>query len=83
MLEEKRDEIAALDVRLLATINERIRKVAELHEWKAENGVDPVDPGREEWLVRYLQDVNDGPLSDEGVAELITFVLALVKREIA
>jgi chorismate mutase len=82
-MDEKRDEIAALDVRLLGTINERIRKVAELHEWKAENGVAPVDPGREKWLVEYLQGVNNGPLSAEGVEELVTFVLALVKKEIA
>ncbi len=83
MLEEIRDEIAALDVRLLATINARIRKVAELHRWKAENGVDMLDPGREAWLISYLQGVNRGPLSDEGVEELIQFVLALVKREVA
>jgi chorismate mutase len=82
MLAEKRDEIAALDVRLLATINARVRKVAELHRWKAENGVDTVDPEREAWLVSYLQNVNSGPLSDEGVEELITFVLALVKKEV-
>jgi chorismate mutase len=83
MLEEIRDEIAALDVRLLATINARIRKVSELHRWKAENGVDMVDPNREAWLVSYLQGVNRGPLSDEGVEELMQFVLALVKREVA
>jgi chorismate mutase len=82
MLEEIRDEIAALDVRLLATINARIRKVAELHRWKAENRVDMVDPNREAWLVSYLQGVNRGPLSDEGVEELMQFVLELVKREV-
>ena len=83
MLEETRDEIAALDVRLLATINARIRKVAELHRWKAENGVDMVDAGREAWLISYLQGVNRGPLSDEGVAQLMPFVLELVKKEVA
>jgi chorismate mutase len=81
LLDEKRDEIAALDVRLLATINERIRRFEELQAWKAENGVAAVDPKREQWLVSYLQGVNTGPLSDEGVEELITFVLALVKKE--
>jgi chorismate mutase len=82
VIDELRDEIAALDVRLLATINARVRKVAELHRWKAENGVDTVDPEREAWLVSYLQNVNRGPLSDEGVEELMTFVLALVKKEV-
>jgi len=78
-----RDEIAALDVRLLATINSRIRKVAELHRYKEEHGIALVDPEREAWLVGYLKDVNSGPLSDEGVEELITFVLELVKRQVA
>jgi len=78
-----RQEIAALDVRLLATINSRIREVAELHRYKEEHGIAFVDPEREAWLVGHLKGVNRGPLSDEGVEELITFVLELVKREVA
>ena len=78
-----REEIAALDVRLLATINSRIRKVAELHRYKEEHGIAFVDPEREAWLVGHLKGVNRGPLSDEAVEELITFVLELVKREVA
>jgi chorismate mutase len=78
-----RDEIAALDVRLIATINQRIKKVAELRRYKDEHGIDFVDPEREAWLVNYLKRVNGGPLSDEGVEELITYVLDLVKREMA
>jgi chorismate mutase len=80
---ELRDEIAALDVRLLATINARIRKVAEIRRVKEASGVEFHDPEREAWLVSYLQRVNRGPLSEEGVAELIEFVLDLVKREAA
>ena len=49
-----RDEIAALDVRLLATVNTRIRKVAELRRYKEEHGIAFVDPEREAWLVGYL-----------------------------
>jgi chorismate mutase/prephenate dehydratase len=76
-----RDEIAALDVRLVATINQRIKKVVELHRYKEEHGIAVLDPGREAWLVNYLQRVNSGPLSDEGVEELVAFVLQLVRRE--
>jgi chorismate mutase len=82
-MEQSRDEIAALDVRLLATINSRIRTVAELHRYKEEHGIAFVDPEREAWLVGYLKGVNGGPLSDEGLEELITFILELVKRELA
>jgi chorismate mutase len=57
--------------------------VAELHRYKEEHGIAFVDPEREAWLVGHLKGVNRGPLSDEGVEELITFVLELVKREVA
>ena len=83
MLEAARAEIAALDVRLLAVVNQRIRKVAELRQYKDENGIAFVDREREAWLTDYLKRLNRGPLSDAGVAELISFVLTLVKREVA
>jgi chorismate mutase len=78
-----RDEITALDVRLLSTINARIKKVQELRAYKAEHGLAFVDPDREAWLVAYLKRVNRGPISDEGLDELLAFVLDLVKREVA
>jgi chorismate mutase len=77
-----RDEITSLDVRLLSTINTRIQKVAELRRYKEEHGIAFLDPEREAWLVGHLKGVNQGPLSDEGVEELITFVLELAKREL-
>ena len=83
VLARTRDEIAALDERLIATINDRIRKVAELRRYKAEQGLPFVDPEREQRLVEHLQRVNRGPLSDDGVRELLGTVLDLVKRELA
>lgn len=78
-----RDEITALDVRLLSTINARIKAVKALAQYKEERGLAFVDPEREAWLVAYLKRVNSGPLSDEGLEELLTFVLGLVKQEVA
>ncbi|HEY0416102.1 MAG TPA: chorismate mutase [Gaiellaceae bacterium] len=83
VVEAARDEIAALDVRLIAIVNQRIRKVAELRRYKEENGIAFVDREREAWLADYLKRVNSGPLSDRGVDELMAFVLELVKREVA
>ncbi|MFL5953746.1 MAG: chorismate mutase [Gaiellaceae bacterium] len=77
-----RDEITALDVRLLSTINERIKQVRALREYKSANGIAFVDPEREAALVAYLKRVNGGPLSEDGLEELLTFVLDLVKREL-
>jgi len=83
VVEAARAEIAALDVRLLAIVNQRIRKVADLRQYKDRSGLDFVDRDREAWLADYLTRLNRGPLSDAGVSELMTFVLALVKREVA
>jgi chorismate mutase len=83
VVDAARDEIAALDVRLIAILNQRIRKVAELRRYKEQNGIAFVDREREAWLADYLKRVNRGPLSDAGIDELVQFVLALVKREVA
>lgn len=83
MIAEAREEIAALDERLVETINARIRTVAALRRYKAENGLAFVDQEREAWLLEHLKRANDGPLSDRGVEELVVFVLELVKREVA
>jgi chorismate mutase/prephenate dehydratase len=78
-----RDEITALDVRLVSTINARIKAVKALARYKEERGLAFLDPDREAWLVAYLKRVNSGPISEDGLDELLTFVLALVKDEVA
>jgi chorismate mutase len=78
-----REEITALDLRLLETINERLETVRALQSYKLEHGLAFLDPDREAWLVEHLQQANGGPLSAAGVAELCEFVLDLVKRELA
>jgi chorismate mutase len=78
-----RDEIVALDVRLLGIVNARIQAVEKLRRYKAQRGIAFLDPAREAWLAQYLKRVNAGPLSEDGIAELHRFVLDLVKREVA
>jgi len=83
VLASYRDEITSLDVQLVETINKRLETVLELRRHKEQTGLAFVDPDREAWLVAHLKETNGGPLSGEGVEELITFVLELVKREVA
>jgi chorismate mutase len=78
-----REQIGALDERILAAVNERVGLVAELHRYKEQQGLERVDRGREEELLRRLTEANPGPLSEVGVTELFEFVLALVKQETA
>lgn len=77
-----REEITALDLRLLETVNARIEAVERLRDYKAQNDIPFVDPDRERALLQELQDANAGPLSASGLEELVSFVLALVKHEV-
>jgi chorismate mutase len=77
-----REQITALDVRLLETINARIETVDKLRRYKAQNDLPFVDPDREQALLQELKRLNAGPLSESGLEELVTFVLDLVKREV-
>jgi chorismate mutase len=78
-----RELLAANDVALLDLVNRRLDLVEKIKLRKSELGVTFVDPDREAWLLDYLCGANTGPLSDEGLRELLTAVLDLTKRELA
>lgn len=77
-----RREISDLDRALVELINKRLRLVAGLKSYKDEHGIDFVDLAREEWMLRYLQRANRGPLSEQGLVELYQHLLELMKREV-
>ncbi len=77
-----RERVTGLDLALLSTVNERIELVRELRERKLAQGWDFVDQGREERLLAELVAANPGPLSEAGLRELFTRLLALTKREL-
>ena len=71
-MRELRDAIDAVDVRILAAVNERLALVERLWRLKAELGVDRLDPDRERRIRKALAAANTGPLTPEGVDELVT-----------
>ena len=77
-----RAELVALDERLVEAVNRRLELVAELKRVKAQRGLDFLDPAREQWLHEHLEAANRGPLSREGLHELVTELLDLTKREV-
>jgi chorismate mutase len=79
---EIRAEISALDRAIVDAVNARVDLVARLQQYKHENGLPFLDPDRERELLAELERFNGGPLSDEGVRELVTSVLDLTKREL-
>lgn len=81
--EELRFLIAQNDREIVAAVNERLTLVRELWQLKLEQGLDRVDPERERALRDALRAENPGPLSEEGLDELVSALLALTKRELA
>ena len=83
VVDRLRAEISELDRTVLAAVNARLELVAELKRHKESRGIGFVDPDREARMLDDLLAANDGPLSAEGVGELLETLLNLTKRELA
>jgi len=79
---ELRERTTETDLALLAAVNRRIELVRELREHKLAQGWGFLDRDREERLLAALAAENPGPLSEAGLRELFTSLLALTKREL-
>jgi chorismate mutase len=77
-----RDEISDLDRTIVDTVNARLELVARLRSYKASKGIPFLDPERERQIVEELVSANRGPLSTQGLRELVHEVLDLTKREV-
>ena|ERR671919_3230677 len=82
-VQELRARITEADRALLAAVNARLGLVRELRTHKLEQGWAFVDRLREEQLLDALARENPGPLTETGLRELFSAVLALTKREVA
>jgi 3-deoxy-7-phosphoheptulonate synthase / chorismate mutase len=83
VVQQYRQRISDADLQIVQLVNRRIELVAELHAYKTEQGYPRIDHAREQALLTKLAATNDGPLSEEGLFELVTAILDLTKREIA
>ncbi len=81
VVRQMRDAIIDNDLKLLQAINQRLTLVARLRGYKLAQGLGFVDQAREDWMHRYLQGANRGPLSPEGLREIYGHLLDLTKRE--
>jgi chorismate mutase len=77
-----REEISELDRAVLDSVNARLELVAELKRYKESRGIGFVDQERETQMLADLVAANSGPLSAEGVRELLVTLLELTKREL-
>ena len=83
VMKQLREQISDIDRSVIDAINRRLKLVAQLKRYKDEQGLDFVDPEREEWMFAYQARANRGPLSDEGLRAFYAELLALTKREVS
>ena len=82
VIKQYRDQISDNDLKIIDAINKRLKLVAQLKRYKEQQGVEFVDPEREEWMLTYVSRANKGPLSSEGLREIYDHILSLTKAEI-
>jgi len=82
VMKQLREQISDVDRAIIDAVNRRLKLVSQLKRYKDEQGIDFVDPEREEWMFAYQSRANRGPLSDEGLRAFYTELLALTKREV-
>jgi chorismate mutase len=82
VVNEIREEIAAVDRALVEVINRRVALVQRMRARKEEIGAGWVDPAREQRMLDYVAGLNAGPVSQDGLAELYRQVVALCKRDV-
>lgn len=70
MLEHHRQRIDALDLQLLALLNDRAQVALQIAEAKRRAGLPVVDADRERQVVARLQRHNAGPLTPEALARI-------------
>jgi prephenate dehydrogenase len=82
-LDALREEISALDRRLLELLNRRLELVAEVRRHKDAAGERWIDAEREAELLQALAAENPGPLSARAVNALFSAILDVLKQEVA
>ena len=82
VIRQFRDQISDNDLKIVDAINKRLKLVAQLRAYKADRGMDFVDPDREAWMLTYVSRANKGQLSSEGLREIYDNILSLTKAEL-
>jgi chorismate mutase/prephenate dehydratase len=82
VVRDLRSEISEIDRAIVAAVNARLELVARLRRYKESQGLPFLDPERERQLAEELARANPGPLSDQGLRDLVATLLELTKREV-
>ena len=71
-----REKIDSIDQHIVDLINQRLGYAIEIGRVKRATGRQVRDVARERALIERLQSLNDGPMSDEAIADLFARIIA-------
>jgi len=83
LIQELRAQISDNDRAIVRALNKRVELVARLKKYKESQGIEFVDPQREDSILRDLERANRGPISAAGLRDLYTRILDMTKHEVA
>lgn len=83
VVQQFRQQISDNDLKIVDALNTRLTLVKQLRAYKEQQGYDFVDPAREERMLTFVSEANQGPLSDEALVELYRHLVEVSKREAA
>jgi chorismate mutase len=81
VIQELREQISANDRAIIDAINRRLQLLERMLARKVEQGYALYDPARESRMLKALEDLNNGPISTDGLAEIYQAVLEVTQRE--
>jgi len=85
-IDKWRGRIDEIDRKLVELLNERYKCAIEIGKLKRELHMHVYDPGREREVIRNAQQVNGGPLDEDGLRRLFERIIdesRRIEREIS
>jgi chorismate mutase len=79
-IQEHRDAIDELDLRIVALLNEREAHSMAVRELKPFADMQLYDPGREDAILQKICAQNKGPIVDEKLREIYATLLKVMKE---
>tara|TARA_A200000113_G_scaffold222529_1_gene236281 strand:- start:143 stop:1225 length:1083 start_codon:yes stop_codon:yes gene_type:complete len=75
-LESLRDEIDKIDTQVVDLLNRRVQSAVEIGKIKANLGVDPYDPAREEQVFSKISNLSEGPMREDSLKTIYREVIS-------
>ena len=79
-IDEHRKNIDMIDDELLTLLNRRAQHSLEIRKLKPKNQKSVFDPKREEDIIKRLQESSNGPLYRDGIREIYSSILKVMKE---